>query len=105
MAGWSGSAVATCRSKRSAYYPPVAALAEDWISVPAAAKLLGVAIHTAYDLIDRGEIRADVFVPADRPKQRRVVRLRRHDVDDFIGRARIKPGELAHLHPVMPNVR
>ncbi len=93
-------------SAPGAYHRPVAESAgEEWITVPATAKLLGVALHTAYDLIDRGEIRADVSIPRRRPKQRRLVRLQRRDVDDYIERARIKPGDLAHLHPQMPGKR
>ena len=74
------------------------AASDEWITVPTAAELLGVAIHTAYDLIDRGALTAEVTVPI-RPKRQRSLRLRRQDVDAFIERARVKPGELRHLHP------
>ncbi len=74
------------------------AASNEWITVPEAAGLLGVALHTAYDLIDRGELAAEVKVPIG-PKRQRSVRLRRQDVDAFIERARVKPGELRHLHP------
>lgn len=70
----------------------------EWITVPEAAGLLGVALHTAYDLIDRGDLTAEVTGP-NWPKRQRSIRLRRQDVDAFIERARVKPGELRHLHP------
>ena len=62
-----------------------------------AAGLLGVALHTVRALIERGDVRGESFVPTDRPRRRRVVRLRPEDVDDYLERARVKPGELAHL--------
>lgn len=73
--------------------------AGDWINAPEAAELLGLQLHTVYALIDRGELRAEVTVPAHRPKARRSVRLRRQAVDDYLARARVKPGELNHLFP------
>ena len=72
--------------------------ADGWITVPAAAKLLGLQLHTVYALIDRGELAGEVTVLLG-PKRRRSVRLRRQDVDDLIERARVKPGELRHLYP------
>ena len=81
--------------------PTISAVAsgdDDWITVPAAAKLLGLQLHTVYALIDRSELAAEVTSPPG-PKRRRSVRLRRQAVDDFIERARVKPGELRHLHP------
>jgi excisionase family DNA binding protein len=72
---------------------------DDWIIAPRAAELLGVTLHTVYALIERGELEAEVTVPTDRPKRRRSTRLRRAAVDDYIERARVKPGELRHLHP------
>jgi excisionase family DNA binding protein len=71
---------------------------DTWITVPVAARLLGLELHTVYDAIDRGELQAEVTMP-DPPKRRRSVRLRRQDVDDFVERARVKPGELRHLYP------
>ena len=65
----------------------------DWITPRQAADLLGVQFRTVYALIDRGQLRAEVTVPPP-PKRRPSVRLRRQDVDDYIRRARIKPGEL-----------
>jgi excisionase family DNA binding protein len=75
--------------------------AHNWITVPVAAQLLGLALHSVYDLIDRGELAAEVTVPPE-PKRRRSVRLRRQDIDDFLDRARVKPGELSHLFPPAP---
>lgn len=72
---------------------------DDWITVPAVAKLLGIRPHTVYALIDRGELGAEVTVPTDRPKRRRSIRIRRQGVDAYLERARVKPGELRHLHP------
>ena len=71
----------------------------DWLSAPEAATLLGLQLHTLHALIDRGELVAKVTRPDDRPTRRRRIRIRRQAVDDFIERARVKPGELRHLHP------
>lgn len=39
-------------------------------------------------------------LPSPRPKRRRrAIRIRRQDVDDYIERASVKPGELRHLNP------
>jgi excisionase family DNA binding protein len=79
--------------------------ADEWITVSEAARVLGLMPHTVYDLIDRGDLGAEVIVPTDRPKRRRSIRLRRREVDEFIERARVKPGELAHLYPDWPGTR
>ena len=68
------------------------------MSMQAAADLLGVQFRTLSALIARGELPAEVTVPPG-PKRRRSVRLRRQDVEEFIERSRVKPGELAHLNP------
>lgn len=78
--------------------PVVSRAADDWINVSAAAKRLGVSLHTAYSLIHRGELHAEVARTVVRPKGRRSVRLQRQDVDDFIERAKVVPGELRHLY-------
>ncbi len=44
-----------------------------------------------YKLIDQGEIPAY--------KIGRVFRIRRSDLDDFLERSRVQPGDLAHLYP------
>lgn len=69
------------------------------MSAPEAARRLGVQLHTLHGMIDRGELPAEVVRADDRPKRRRSIRVRRQDVGDFIERARVKPGELRHLHP------
>ena len=69
-------------------------MAGDWLTAPQAARLLGV----QHALIDRGELAAEVTRPGDRPKRRRRIRIRPQDVDDYLERARGKPGELRHLH-------
>ena len=89
----------TTRDHRPTIPPVPEPAKDDWILAPRAAELLGVALHTVYALIDKGELGAEVTRPTDRPRQRRSIRLRRQDVDDYIERARVKPGELRHLHP------
>ena len=37
--------------------------ADDWITVPEAARLLGLEPHTVYALIDRGELAGEVTLP------------------------------------------
>ncbi|MDQ3642874.1 MAG: helix-turn-helix domain-containing protein, partial [Actinomycetota bacterium] len=59
----------------------------------------GVEPHTVYALIERGELHAEVIYPHARPRQRRSFHITRRDVDDYLERARVKPGELRHLHP------
>ena len=75
------------------------AAGNEWVMAPEAARLLGVQLHTIYHMIDRGELSAEVTHPADRPRPRRRFRIRRQEVADCIERARVKPGELRHLHP------
>ena len=62
-----------------------------WLSTADAAKRLGVSLRTLYKFIDEG------LVPAY--KFGRVIRLQEHEVDVFIGTARIEPGTLEHLYP------
>lgn len=59
-------------------------------------------VLTVYRLIDTGELEAEqakvtVYRRDGRVGQRRALRLRRDDIDDHLERARVKPGELAHL--------
>jgi excisionase family DNA binding protein len=63
----------------------------DWLSTQEAARRLGITPRTLYRFIDHGELPAYRFG--------RVIRLRGHEVDDFINRSRIQPGELEHLYP------
>ncbi|MHB8670721.1 MAG: helix-turn-helix domain-containing protein [Acidimicrobiales bacterium] len=64
---------------------------ETWMGTAEAAEHLGVTLRTLYRLIDTGQ------VPAY--KLGRVIRLRRDEVEEFIGASRIAPGQLAHLYP------
>ncbi len=67
---------------------------ESWMGTPEAAEFLGVTLRTLYRFIDDGDIPAYKFG--------RVIRVRRRDVEDFIERSRIEPGELRHLYPPEP---
>ncbi len=62
---------------------------EDWLGAPAAARYLGPLLTTLYRLINAGDVPAYQFG--------RVIRLRRAEVDDFIERSRVQPGDLDHL--------
>ena len=64
---------------------------ETWMGAPAVASYLGVTLRTVYAIIDEGQLPAF--------KIRRVIRIRREDVDEYLERCRIKPGELRHLYP------
>ena len=100
-----------CRAPASAGHLPFEAVADqavrdEWLSVPQVAGHLGLTMHTVRTLIDHGELDADVVQPYPGPKsRRRAIRVRRQDVDEFIERARIKPGELTHLYPTWPGDR
>ena len=73
---------------------------EEWLSGPQAAKLLGIELHTLHALINRGELAVDIAPPGKRNTgRRRDYRIRRQAIDDYLERARVKPGELRHLHP------
>ena len=63
----------------------------EWLSTQAAAARLGITTRTLYRFIDQGEL------PAYR--MGRVIRLKGDEVDAFIEKSRIKPGELEHLYP------
>ena len=63
----------------------------EWLSTQDAARRLGITARTLYRFIDHGELPAYRFG--------RVIRLRANEVDDFINRSRIRPGELEHLYP------
>ena len=66
-------------------------LGNEWLSTLAAARTLGITPRTLYRLIDEGELPAYRFG--------RVIRLRAAEVEEFIQRARINPGDLRHLYP------
>lgn len=62
--------------------------AEDvtWLNTAKAAERLGVTPRTLYRFIDEGQVPAYRFG--------RVIRLKEHEVDEFIERCRIAPGTL-----------
>lgn len=64
---------------------------DDWLGTKAAAARLGITARTLYRLINED------LVPAY--KLGRVIRIRASDVDAFLERSRIQPGELKHLLP------
>ena len=61
-----------------------------WLGTKEACQHLGVTVRTLYKLIDEGELRA--YRPG------RVIRLRRRDLDAFLERVQLKPGQLGHLY-------
>ena len=72
--------------------PPAAiGAAGEWIGTPEACARLGVTLRTLYRFIDSGQLPAY--------KMGRVIRLRAHEVEEFIQSARIAPGTLEHLYP------
>jgi excisionase family DNA binding protein len=85
-------------ASKFASYDPAVPAADDEITVAAAGKLLGLSQHALEALIERGELEAEVTLPT-RTRGHRRIRIRRSAVDDFLERARVKPGELAHLYP------
>ena len=66
--------------------------AKEWIGTIAACAYLGVTLRTLYRLIHHGDI-----PPAY--QFGRVIRLRRQELEEFMERSRIQPGELRHLYP------
>lgn len=62
-----------------------------WLSTQEAADRLGIALRTLYKLIDEGNVPAYKFG--------RVLRLQLAEVDAYINRARVQPGDLKHLYP------
>jgi excisionase family DNA binding protein len=73
--------------------------AVEWITTPVAAQLLGITINTVRALIASGELPAEIHQGDQRPKMRRLIRIRRSEVDAYIERSRLKPGDLRHLYP------
>src|SRR4051794_5874704 len=45
-----------------------------------------------YNLINAGDLPADVTTPTDRRRQRRRIRLRTSDVESYLGHVRLTPG-------------
>ncbi|MDQ3643139.1 MAG: helix-turn-helix domain-containing protein [Actinomycetota bacterium] len=64
---------------------------EDWLGAPALAKELGITLRTMYRILDTGDLPAY--------KLGRVIRIKRADLDDFLDRVKVRPGDLAHLYP------
>jgi excisionase family DNA binding protein len=64
---------------------------ETWLGTKDAASELGITARTLYRLIDEGA------VPAY--KLGRVLRLKRVDIDAYLERCRVQPGDLHHLYP------
>ena len=62
----------------------------NWLGVPALAKELGVTLRTVYAILDSGDI------PCYRI--RRVIRIKREDIDAYVDRLRVQPGELRNLY-------
>jgi excisionase family DNA binding protein len=61
-----------------------------WLSVQEAADACGVTYRTVYRMVRRGEL------PAEKP-DRRPYRIRQADLEAFIERSQVAPGEWAHL--------
>ena len=66
-------------------------MSQRWMGTKEASEHLGITLRTLYRLIDEGQIPAFKFG--------RVIRLQTDDVESFIEKARIAPGELEHLYP------
>ena len=62
-----------------------------WLSTAESARRLGITPRTLYRFIDEGQLPAYRFG--------RVIRLKEHEVDQFIEACRIEPGTLEHLYP------
>ena len=62
-----------------------------WLSTKEAAARLGITLRSLYRFIDEGDVVAYKFG--------RVIRIKEVDVDRFIERCRIAPGDLEHLYP------
>ncbi len=63
----------------------------DWLSTKEAASALGLTPRTLYRLIDEGQLPAYRFG--------RVIRLKQSEIDSFVAKSQITPGELEHLYP------
>jgi excisionase family DNA binding protein len=61
-----------------------------WLSSKDAAERLGVSLRTLYRLIDEGQLVGYQIG--------RNIRLRHEDLDDYVQRSRITPGDLRHLY-------
>lgn len=63
--------------------------APPWCSTAEAARLLGVTTRTVYGFANTGELVGY--------RMGRVYRFRSDDIEDFLARHKIRPGELNHL--------
>lgn len=63
---------------------------DDWLGAPTLAKELGITLRTVYAILDSGDIPSY--------KIRRVIRIKRADVDEYLERVKVRPGDLAHLY-------
>jgi excisionase family DNA binding protein len=61
-----------------------------WLSSKEAADRLGVSLRTLYRLIDEGQLVGYQIG--------RNIRLKHGDLDDYVERSRIAPGDLRHLY-------
>lgn len=68
---------------------------DTWVGTATAAEVLGVVPRTVYRFIDSGDLPAY--------KMGRVLRLRRSDLDTYLERFRVQPGDLSHLYPNAPD--
>jgi excisionase family DNA binding protein len=66
-------------------------MAGEWLSTPEAARFLGIVPRTLYRLIDSGQLPAYRFG--------RVIRIKAEDLEAFVEKSKLKPGDLAHLFP------
>lgn len=61
-----------------------------WLSTTEASRRMGIGLRTLYRMIDAGDLPAYKFG--------RVIRISEEDLDDYLQRCRISPGELSHLY-------
>jgi excisionase family DNA binding protein len=62
--------------------------------MPEVAKRLGVTVRTLYAIVNRGDLTAY--------RIGRVYRIMSEDVEKFLDKVRVKPGDLDHLIPAWP---
>jgi excisionase family DNA binding protein len=65
----------------------------EWLTVRQAADRLGLSVNAVKRAIVRGQLASEI----DRKSRARIVR--RRDVDGFVERCRLQPGDLDHLDP------
>lgn len=56
-----------------------------------ASAFLGITLRTLYRLIDEGGLKAYKFG--------RVIRLKRHELEEWVEKQTIEPGAISHLYP------